>query len=294
MEGSVKLKMKRTAVLFDELVFPNGKAKAFTLSYDDGTIHDRRMLDIVNKYGVRGTFNLNSGFLGVEDIKEGPLGTFDQSKISAEEITSLYEGHEVAGHGLYHASPTDVGTSAFMYETIEDKAALEKIIGKLVRGYAYPFGNFNDKAKDILHYAGYHYARTVEVTHNFALPHDFLAWNATCHHNDPQLMELAEAFCKDDFMARNKYLFYVWGHSYEFALDNSWNKIEELCKYMHEHGENIWFATNIEIYDYVTAYRNLEYSAEGNMIYNPSGTEVTIRRSGNTYTIPPLSTVTVD
>lgn len=290
----MKLKMKRTAVLFDELVFPNGKAKAFTLSYDDGTIHDRRMLDIVNKYGVRGTFNLNSGFLGVEDIKEGPLGTFDQSKISAEEITSLYEGHEVAGHGLYHASPTDVGTSAFMYETIEDKAALEKIIGKLVRGYAYPFGNFNDKAKDILHYAGYHYARTVEVTHNFALPHDFLAWNATCHHNDPQLMELAEAFCKDDFMARNKYLFYVWGHSYEFALDNSWNKIEELCKYMHEHGENIWFATNIEIYDYVTAYRNLEYSAEGNMIYNPSGTEVTIRRSGNTYTIPPLSTVTVD
>jgi peptidoglycan/xylan/chitin deacetylase (PgdA/CDA1 family) len=147
MEGSVKLKMKRTAVLFDELVFPNGKAKAFTLSYDDGTIHDRRMLDIVNKYGVRGTFNLNSGFLGVEDIQEGPLGTFDQSKISAEEITSLYEGHEVAGHGLYHASPTDVGTSAFMYETIEDKAALEKIIGKLVRGYAYPFGNFNDNAK---------------------------------------------------------------------------------------------------------------------------------------------------
>ena len=286
--------MKRTAALFDELVFPGGKTKAFTLSYDDGTIHDRRLLDIVNRYGVRGTFNLNSGFLDLKEVKDGPFGIFDLSKISAEEVTVLYDGHEVAGHGLNHASPTDIGSSAFMYETIEDKAALEEILGKLVRGYAYPFGNYDDKAKDILRYACYHYARTVEVTHGFALHHDFLAWNATCHHNDPQLMDLAENFCKDDLMAKNKYLFYVWGHSYEFAIDNSWDRIEELCKYMQAHGKNIWFATNIEIYDYVAAYRNLEYSADGNMIYNPSGTAVAIRRGGKTYTVPPLETVRAD
>lgn len=286
--------MKRTAALFDEIVFPGGKTKAFTLSYDDGTIHDRRLLDIVNRYGVRGTFNLNSGFLDLVDVKDGPLGSFDLSKISTDEVIPLYTGHEVAGHGLNHASPTDIGSSAFMYETIEDKANLEKITGKLVRGYAYPFGNYDDKAKDILRYAGYHYARTVEVTHDFSLPRDFLEWKATCHHNDPQLMELAENFCKDDFMAMNKQLFYVWGHSYEFALDDSWTKIEELCKYMHDHGENVWFATNIEIYDYITAYRNLEYSAEGNMIYNPAGTEISIRRGGKLYSIPPLKTVIID
>lgn len=286
--------MKRTSALFDKIVFPGGKSKAFTLSYDDGTIHDRRLLDIVNRYGVRGTFNLNSGFLDLDDVKDGPFGVFDLSKISADEVTALYEGHEVAGHGLNHASPTDIGSSAFMYETIEDKASLEKITGKLVRGYAYPFGNYGEKAKDILRYAGYLYARTVEVTHEFSLPRDFMAWNATCHHNDTRLMELAEAFCNDEPMSTNKQLFYVWGHSYEFAGDNNWDIIENLCRYMHDHGENVWFATNIEIYDYVTAYRNLEYSAEGDMIYNPGGMEVSIRRGGKVHNIPPLATVIID
>ncbi len=286
--------MKRTAALFDAIVFPGGKDKAFTISYDDGTIHDRRLLEIVNRYGIRGTFNLNSAFLDLIDIKDGPFGIFDLSKISAAEVSSLYADHEVAGHGLNHASPTDIGSSAFMYETIEDKASLEKITGKLVRGYAYPFGNYDNTSKDILRLAGYHYARTVEVTHDFALPRDFLAWSATCHHNDPKLMELAEAFCKDEPMSMNKQLFYVWGHSYEFALENNWDTIEGLCRYMQEHGENVWFASNIEIYDYVTAFKNLEYSAEGNMVYNPGGMEVCLRRSEKIYRISPLETVTIE
>lgn len=286
--------MKRTGALFDEIVFPNGKSKAFTLSYDDGIIYDRRLVEIMNRWGIRGTFNLNSGFFGLKDINDGPFGVFDLSRINESEVNALYKGHEIAGHSLNHASPTDVGSSAFMYETIEDKANLERISGKLVRGYAYPFGNYDSHTKDILRSAGYHYARTVEVTHAFALPRDFMEWNATCHHNDPKLMELAEAFCKDEFKPGSKQLFYVWGHSYEFALENNWEVIENLCRYMHDHGENVWFATNIEIYDYVTAYRNLEYSAEGNMIYNPGGMEVSIRRGGKVHCIPPLATVTVD
>ena len=54
--------MKRERALFDEIIFPNGKSKAFTMSYDDGTIHDRRLVEIMNRYGIRGTFNLNAGF----------------------------------------------------------------------------------------------------------------------------------------------------------------------------------------------------------------------------------------
>jgi len=282
--------MKRTGALIDEIVFPNNKSKAFTLSYDDGIVHDRRLVDIMNRWGIRGTFNLNSGFFGLVD-NNGPL---DFSRINEDEVNELYKGHEIAGHGLNHASPTLVGSSAFMYETIEDKANLERIAGKLVRGYAYPFGHYDARTKDILRNAGYHFARTVEVTHTFALPTDFLEWNATCHHNDARLMELAEDFCKNDFINMNKQLFYVWGHSYEFQGENNWEVIENLCQYMHDHGEDVWFATNIEIYDYVTAYRNLEYSAEGNMIYNPGGIEVNIKRGGKIYKLPPLTTVTID
>ena len=41
--------------------FPDGKRKAFTVSYDDGWPQDRRLIGLMNKYGIKGTFNLNSG-----------------------------------------------------------------------------------------------------------------------------------------------------------------------------------------------------------------------------------------
>ena len=40
--------------------FPGGAAKVFTLSYDDGIIYDRPLVEMFNKYHVKGTFNLNS------------------------------------------------------------------------------------------------------------------------------------------------------------------------------------------------------------------------------------------
>ena len=107
-------------------------------------------------------------------------------------------------------------------------------------------------------------------------------------------MQLAEAFCSQDRTPFVKKLFYVWGHSYEFATENTWDMIENFCRYMGEHGNDIWFATNIEIYDYINAYRNLEYSADGSMIYNPGGIEVLLKRGDKVYTIPALATVVLD
>ena len=283
--------MKRTQALFDMIVFPGGCTKVFTTSYDDGTIHDRRFIGLLNKYHIRGTFNLNSGFFGLERKGRPPRPDFDISVIDESEVKELYEGHEVAGHGYTHASPTDIGSPAFITETIKDREELERITGKMVRGYAYPFGNYNEKVKEILKLCGYHYARVVDTTGKFDIPEDFLEWRGTCHHNDPKLMELAEEFCKNDFFGFRKKLFYVWGHSYEFAGDNSWDKIEALFKYMDEHREGIWFATNIEIVDYVNAFRSLEYSADGSMVYNPSAVAVSFTRDREVHTVQPGETL---
>ena len=70
--------------------FPGGKAKALTMSYDDGKVQDRRLIDIFNKYGIKGTFNLNYGLVG-----EPPRMTF-------EEMKGLYAGHEIATHTMTH------------------------------------------------------------------------------------------------------------------------------------------------------------------------------------------------
>ncbi len=261
---------------FDSLVFPGEKSKACTLSYDDGVVQDRRLAQLLRERGVRCTFNLGSGLLGHEDVGGFPgKPELDISKVRPEELSEVYAGHEIAGHGLYHSSLDSIGAPLAMYEITEDKRRLEALTGRPLRMFAYPFGMYNDTVKEQLRLAGYQGARTIRSTHAFSIPDDFLAWDPTCHHNDPDLMKLAQQFL-DGFEAFPM-LFYVWGHAYEFDDNHNWNVIEALADFLAQHAEKIWFATNGEVLEYVTAYRRLEYSVDGSVIYNPSALDVTIR-----------------
>ena len=48
----------------DRLLFPKGKRKAFTLSYDDGIQQDRKLVTLLDTYHIKATFNLNPGLFG--------------------------------------------------------------------------------------------------------------------------------------------------------------------------------------------------------------------------------------
>ena len=39
----------------------SGKLKAVTFSYDDGMTQDIRLIELLNKYNLKCTFNINSG-----------------------------------------------------------------------------------------------------------------------------------------------------------------------------------------------------------------------------------------
>lgn len=270
---------------FDTLLFPGGKSKAFTLSYDDGVVQDRRLAALFRQYGLKCSFNLGSGLLGHKETGRAPgKKEIDVSKVSPEEVPEVYRTHEIAGHGLYHSSLPDVGTPLAMYEIIEDKRRLEQISGQPLKMFAYPFGLYNDQVIQILSLAGYQGARTVISTHKFEIPENFMLWNPTCHHNDQRLMELARQFIEGTSFA--SMLFYVWGHAYEFDGQDNWQVIERLAEYMSGHGEEVWFAANGEIITYVNAYRRLEYSADGLSIYNPSAVDVTIRMASESAVLP--------
>lgn len=263
---------------FDSLVFPGGKSKACTLSYDDGVVQDRRLAELLRRHGVKCTFNLGAGLLGHEDRGGFPgKPALDISKVRPEELEAVYTSHEIAGHGLYHSALDTIGTPLAAYEITEDKRRLEELTGKPLRMFAYPFGVYNSESMELLRLAGYQGARTIRSTHEFALPENFLEWHPTCHHNDPQLMALARQFLEG--MPFFPMLFYVWGHAYEFDADNNWAVMEELASFLEENKEQIWFATNGEILEYVTAYRRLEYSVNGAVIHNPSAIDVVIRTS---------------
>lgn len=269
------------------ICFPEGKAKALTMSYDDGKMEDIRLLEIFNKYGIKGTFNLNYGIMCQDQTGQ------KHPRISKDRIKELYKGHEIATHTMTHPTIARCPLTEVVEEILEDRKGLESITGTLVRGHAYPNGSYNEEIKQLFGQMGIAYARVTEsmadseispdlakwrrIT-DYSLPEDPMEWQPTCHHDDPRLMERAEFFANFE---KSQYLklLYVWGHSYEFADNDNWEVIEEFCKYMGGR-EDIWYATNIEIIDYMEAARNLKFSADHNCVYNPNAQSVWLQLNG--------------
>lgn len=250
-----------------QYTYPQGKPWALTFSYDDGQCFDRQLIEIFNRYGMKGTFHLNSGRLE----GAGHQGTF----VSRDEIRTLYAGHEIACHGVEHKDPLLLSGQELLAEYAEDRMTLEKLSGGMVQGLSYAYGRYDEKTKTVAKTVGLKYSRTVNSTRDFRVPSDFLEWNPTCHHNDDRLMELGQNLL-DSPPHRVMPLMYVWGHSYEFNRDNNWERMEDFCK-LTSGQDKIWYATNLEICNYVSALRSLEYSADGKKVYNPSATTVWAR-----------------
>lgn len=253
----------------------DGKKHALTMSYDDGKREDLRLLEIFDQHGIRGSFHLNSGKIG-SDLY-----------VTAEEVRERYRNHEISAHTVTHPNLRLVPHEALIYEVLEDRRELEAICAYPVRGMSYPFGKCDSRVTAGIRELGICYSRTVQATGSFALPEDFLAWHPTCHHNDPRLMELLDKFRKQN---RHMPLLYVWGHSYEFTRDDNWQMIETFCR---EAGgdPDIWYATNIEIYDYVMALRALVLSVDRTRVYNPTATDVWVGVDGAPVKIPAGATV---
>ena len=240
--------------------YKNAKKKALTVSYDDGRSFDARLAHLFDLHGIRGTFHLNGGKLDCEHY------------LSRDEVATVLARHEVSCHSLTHPFLERVSNMEVTHEILEDKRILEGVCGYPVRGMSYPYGTYSDKLIAQLRVLGMRYSRTTKATEKFVIPEDFMEWHPTCHHNSPKLFELLEKFKEYKYPMP---LFYVWGHSYEFDRDNNWELIEKFCR---EAGgdDDVWYATNIEIYDYVTALRALEFSTDRTMVYNPAATDVWI------------------
>lgn len=235
--------------------FPEGKHKVLTMSYDDGKQEDRQLVEIFNKNGIKGTFHLNSGLTDM-DIR-----------IKPEEWKGLYAGHEVSAHTYTHPTIARCPSEQVVAQVLEDRKILESVMGYPVRGLSYPNGSYSEEIINMLPALGIRYARIVGNTDDFSMPDNFYKWKATCHHNH-NLMELGEKFINLD-KTQYLYMMYVWGHSYEFSRNDNWDVIEQFCE-MTGNRDDIWYATNIQIVDYMEAAGRLQYSAAGDMVYNPS------------------------
>lgn len=282
------------------LRFPEGKTKAVTFSYDDGCRQDLRTVKVLDNYGLKCTFNINSARIGK---------TAEDWHITEQEIQEniLDAGHEVAVHGQWHKAPGKARPIEGIQDVLNDRLELERIFGRIIRGMAYPDSgicSFTNQAsleniKGYLKDLDIAYARTLRQYNNrFELPSDWHQWMPTAHHDTPEILEWAKEFVEMDVdklysADRDAKLFYVWGHSFEFDRNDNWQQLDAICEALGGR-EDIWYATNMEIYEYVTAYHSLIYSADGCRIYNPTLQTVWFNYDGKPYCIQPGETLLVN
>lgn len=249
------------------LRYPGGKCKAVTLSYDDGVRDDLKLARIINKYGLKCTFNFtNTEHMTKEEVFENIID----------------HGHEIAVHGAAHRAEGVIRPIEGISDVFLCRKELESRYDMIIRGMAYPDSGITNilpstgypEIKAYLRSLDIAYARTLGGDNDlFRLPEDWHAWMPTAHHTNPAVMDYIERFLdiSTDGYSSTRYprLLYIWGHSYEFERNNNWELLEEICKRLSGNDE-IWYATNMEIYNYVQAYNSLSFSADGNMIYNPT------------------------
>ena len=269
--------------------FPEGRAKVLTFSYDDGFIHDERLLKLFDKYNFKATFNISTGKYWPEDKDYRDDWIWNYYKKSEASAAYGNTVHEIGVHGFSHPFLETLPPASIAHEVLNDREQLEEQFGTIIRGMAYPKGSFSDKVVDVLKSCGIVYARTVKSSYNFDLPKDWLRLSSTCHHNDPKLMELANKFV-DMKIRFHSQMFYLWGHSYEFIQKDNWNVIEEFAEFMSGREDEIWYATNIEIYEYLEDFNHLIFSADLTRVKNPTARKLWFSLDSKLVSIEPGET----
>lgn len=198
--------------------------KIVLLSFDDGTVQDARLVQLLNKYNISATFNLNSG---LEDfVWEYEGKPVIRQKLS--DVAEQYRGHEIASHSLHHYRLETLPPPQLRREVEEDCKTLKSIFGVKELGFAVPFTVCGEREIHIIR-RFVRYIRLSEFADSFELPAD--PYHIPIHglYNDPDIHEKIEAFAGSELPVS---LFVMAGHSYELDMLNHWTYLEELLQFL--------------------------------------------------------------
>lgn len=198
--------------------------KYFLLSFDDGTVHDKQLVKLLNRYDIPCTFNLNSGL--EEFVWEFEGHPVVRQKLS--ETVKQYRGHEIASHSLTHPRLDQLPPPRLRREVEEDCASLKEIFGVETLGFGVPFTVCGEREIRIIR-RFVRYIRLSEYASSFALPRDPYHIPIHALYHDPDVRDKIASFAADP---GENALFVMAGHSYELEFLDHWEYMEDLLQYI--------------------------------------------------------------
>lgn len=245
--------------------YPGGKTKAFNITYDDGILQDVRFVALLNKHGLKGTFNLNSQLMEQEFEWVHPNGMIVK-RLSKAAVRHLYDGHEIAAHTLTHPFLNDKSQAELLWEIGEDKRRLEEWFGREVAGFGVPFHFYDETIADCVRKCGFEYGRMSEETRHYKPWQDPYFWCCGIFHLEPEFDAFVDGFFQTE---EELALCQIVGHSYDLDAENMWEKMECILAKMAA-DPSVCSMTHLELVRYLRA---MEQAVMGdNFIENRSDT----------------------
>ena len=298
----------------DKNYYPGWVRKAITFTIDDGNLKlDRKFINKVRPYGIKGTFNLCApdlinytpayylelyrGFGISNHCKLHPfamadgneynvsLETFDAERSDPNKIYPISDG-------LYHYH-TNAGwrkiadTEAYCRLVDECKTELEAVFGEgCISTYVWPYYEQNNSAVQdyVMNKCGYTAVRKTGATENktaFAVPADRMRWSYNANHKN--LLSCAEDF--ESFLDDGELKFFSFGvHSHDFERDNCWDVLDTFAAKYGNRPETYWYATVEDIFRYSDAIESLVIKED--VIENHSDIDIYVKIDGARLIIP--------
>lgn len=261
-------------------LYPDGKRKAFNITYDDGVMQDLRFVELMNRYGLKGTFNLNSELMRTRFAWSHPNG-MEVKRLAVDTARWLYRGHEIASHTRTHPYMRDLSEAEILDQLGRDKRDLEEMLGMEVAGFAVPFHYYSPMIAECAKQCGFEYARMSEFSHSYRPCRDYWFWKTGFYHIEPGLEAFAEGFFETN---EELAVCQIVGHSYDLDAENLWETLENILKRVSA-GSDVWSCTNLELVRYLKAMDAAEIN--GSVIHNRSGMDLWFEIDGETVCIAP-------
>ena len=215
--------------------------------WDDGVLNDVKVAELCRKYNAKATFNIcPAGHLATTRKTDGWMFAdtgYYPGRLAWSEVKSVYEGFEVASHGMSHLSAGVVDDKVFVADAIAARKVIEDHFGRECRGFAWPCGKYNDATVKMMREAGFAYGRTTQNVEHVLPCEDFMLLHSNCHFMNKDFWTIFEK-------AKSCGVFYFWGHSYEMMeVPELWAEYEDKLRRLDEDPEVEW----VNVIDLVTA-----------------------------------------
>lgn len=238
-------------------LYPGGKAKAFNITYDDGVTQDVRFVALLNRFGLKGTFNLNSQLM-----REGFVWTHKNGmlvkRLTMDKALINYRGHEIGSHTLTHPSLGDLPDAEIKRQMRNDKADLETTLGVEVKGFALPFSFFDENCERIAKQSGFEYARISEFSLSYKPCTDYYRWKTGVYHIMPEFLPFVDGFFETD---EELAVCQIVGHSYDLDALHLWDIMEDICRKVSREMD-VWSCTNLELVRYLKAMEQAQITED--------------------------------